>query len=86
MAKRLQVTMKNSEYRVIQRAARARHMTVAAWVRQALEAALRQQAVGDPAKKLAAIRVAAQLNLGRAVDIEQMLAEIEQGYQADPSK
>ncbi len=86
MAKRLQVILKDPEYREIRRAARARHMTIAAWVRQALEAARRQQPVGDAAKKLAAIRAAVHLNLGPAVDIEQMLAEIEQGYLADPLK
>lgn len=85
MAKRLQVILKDPEYREIQRAARARHITVAAWVRQALEAARRQHPVGDAAKKLAAIRAAVQLNLGPAVDIEQMLAEIEKGYLADSS-
>jgi hypothetical protein len=31
-------------------------------------------------KKLAIVRAAAALNLGREVDIDQMLAEIEQGY------
>ncbi len=84
--KRLQVILKDPEYREVRRAARARHMTIAAWVRQALEAARAQQPVGDAAKKLAAIRAAVQLNLGPAVDIEQMLAEIEQGYLADSSK
>jgi hypothetical protein len=83
MAKRLQVILKDPEYREIQRAARARHMSIAAWVRHALEKARRQEPAGDTAKKLAAVRAAVQLNLGPAVDIEQMLAEIEQGYLAD---
>ncbi|MGH9818044.1 MAG: antitoxin [Candidatus Acidiferrales bacterium] len=86
MAKRLQVTLKDREYRETQRAARARHMTIAAWVRQALEAARRQQPVGDATTKLAAIRAAVQLNLGPAADLERMLAEIESGYLADSSR
>jgi hypothetical protein len=86
MAKRLQVILKDPEYREIQRAARARHMTIAAWVRRALEWARRQEPAGDAAKKLAAVRAAIQLNLPPAVDIEQMLAEIERGYLADTPK
>lgn len=80
MAKRLQVILKDPEYREIQRAARSRHMTIAAWVRQALEAARRQQPTGDAAKKIAAIRAAAKYEFPTA-DIDQMLAEIESGYQ-----
>jgi len=86
MAKRLQVILKDPEYRAIQRAARSRHMSIAAWVRRALEFARRQEPTGDAAKKLAAVRAAVRLNLGPAVDIEQMLGEIEQGYLADSSK
>jgi hypothetical protein len=36
--------------------------------------------VDDLEKKLAAIRAAGELDVGPAPDIEQMLAEIEQGY------
>jgi hypothetical protein len=54
-------------------------MTVAEWVRQALRAARRRRAVGDPKKKIAAIRAAARHSFPTA-DIEQMLAEIERGY------
>jgi hypothetical protein len=39
MAKRLQVILQDSEYREIQRAARSRHMSLAEWVRQALQSA-----------------------------------------------
>ena len=85
MAKRLQVILQDPEYREVGRAARARHMTIAAWVRRALEAARRQEPVGDAAKKLAALHAAVELNLPPAVDIDQMLAEIEQGYLSDPS-
>jgi hypothetical protein len=86
MAKRLQVILKDPEYREIQRAAKSRHLSIAEWVRRALEIARRQQPTGDVAKRLAAIRAAAQLNLPPAVDIEQMLAEIEQGYLSDSTK
>jgi len=84
MAKRLQVILKDPEYREVQRAARARHMSIAAWVRRALEIVRRQEPVGNTAKKIAAIRAAAQFN-GPTADIDQMLAEIEQGYLNDPS-
>lgn len=80
MAKRLQVIVQDPEYREIQRAARARRMTIAEWVRQALSHARRQEPLGDAEKKLKAIRVAAAHNAGLAVDIETMLSQIEQGY------
>lgn len=79
MAKRLQVILQDPEYREIQRAARSRHMTIAAWVRQALSHARRQEPLGDVEKKLAAVRAAVQHDAPTA-DIETMLAEIEQGY------
>jgi hypothetical protein len=43
LAKRLQVIMKDQEYREIQRAARSRHMSIAEWVRQALDLARRRE-------------------------------------------
>jgi hypothetical protein len=84
MSKRLQVVLKDPEYREIQRAARSRNLTVSEWVRQALDLLRRSEASGSVEKKLAAIRAAAQVNAGPAVDIEQMLEEIEQGYQTGP--
>lgn len=85
MAKRLQVILQDPEYREYRRLARSRDMTLAAWVRQALVAARQQQPSGDVEKKLAAIRAAAQYSLP-APDIEQMLAEIEQGYLPVPGE
>jgi hypothetical protein len=79
MAKRLQVILKDPEYREIQRVARSRHMSIAEWVRQALELARRQEPVGDVGKKLEAIRAAARHEFP-AGDIGEMLAEIEKGY------
>ena len=84
MAKRLQVILQDPEYREVQRAARSRHMTIAAWVRQALATARRSEPVGDVERKLAAVRAAAKYEFP-AGDIEIMLAEIEQGYLSDPS-
>lgn len=79
MAKRLQVILKDPEYREIQRVARSRRMSIAEWVRQALESARRQEPRGIVNKKLEAIRIAAQKEYP-AGDMESMLAEIEMGY------
>jgi hypothetical protein len=79
MAKRLQVILKDPEYREIQRIARSRHMSLAEWVRQALQFACRREPVGDMGKKLDVIRAGARHEYPTA-DIEGMLAEIETGY------
>ena len=79
MAKRLQVIMKDPEYREIQRAARSRHMSIAEWVWQALDLARRREPVGSVSKKLEIIRAAAQHDYP-VTDINDMLAEIERGY------
>jgi hypothetical protein len=54
------VILKDPEYREIQRVARSRHMSIAEWVRQALDSARRQEPVGSVGKKLEAVRRAAQ--------------------------
>ncbi|HLZ91347.1 MAG TPA: hypothetical protein VKQ28_06500 [Candidatus Acidoferrum sp.] len=79
MSKRLQVILRDPEYREIQRAARSRHMSIAEWVRQALELARRRDPSSDMGKKLDAVRAAARHSFPSA-DIEAMLAEIESGY------
>lgn len=79
MTKRLQVLLPDPEYREIQRIARSRRISIAQWVRQALHAAKREEPLGDASKKLEALRAAAKFEFPTA-DIEQMLAEIEQGY------
>jgi hypothetical protein len=79
MAKRLQVILQDPEYREIQRAARAQHLSIAAWVRQALATARRREPVGDAGKKLDVVRAAARHAYPTA-DIDDMLAEIERGY------
>ncbi len=79
MAKRLQVILQDAEYREVQRAARSRRMSLAEWVRQALDAQRRREPVNSVSKKLEAIRTAAKFEFPTA-DIDQMLAEIEKGY------
>lgn len=79
MTKRLQVLLDDSELAEIQEAARRRRMTTAEWVRQNLRAAREDQDTSDPRKMLEIIRHAATFSFP-APDIEQMNAEIEQGY------
>jgi len=61
--------------------ARSRHMSIAEWVRQALDLARRREPVGDAGRKLAAVRAAAKHDGPPSPDIEVMLVEIERGYQ-----
>jgi len=79
MPKRLQVILKDLEFREIERAARSRQMAVSEWVRQALAQARRQEPLGVVGKWLAVIRAAARLDYPTA-DIDRMLREIEMGY------
>jgi hypothetical protein len=81
MAKRLQVILQDPEYKEIQLMARSRRMSLAEWVRQALDRARRHEPLGDVGKKLAVIRAAARNNFPTA-DIGHMLTEIESGYLA----
>ena len=59
--------------------ARSRHMSIAEWVRQALDLARRREPIGDVGKKLATIRAAVRHDYPSG-DIDAMLAEIESGY------
>lgn len=79
MAKRLQVILQDPEYREIQRMARSRRMSLAEWVRQALERARDREPLRDIGKKLEVIRSASRGDYP-AGNIDQMLAEIESGY------
>jgi hypothetical protein len=79
MAKRLQVILQDPEYREIQRMARSRQMSLAEWVRQALERARRKEPLGDVGKKLEIVRSSSRCEFPTA-SIEHMLAEIEGGY------
>jgi predicted transcriptional regulator len=85
MSKRLQVLLDDQEWREVQRTARASHMTVAGWVRQALRAARERRPVADAGRKLDVIRGAARHAFPTA-DIDQMLAEIERGYLGTPRR
>ena len=79
MAKRLQVILQDPEYREIQRAARSQHMSLAEWVRRALQLARRQEPDGSVSKKLEVVRLATQHEYPTA-EIDQMLEQIEGGY------
>jgi len=81
MSKRLQVILQDPEYREIQKMARSRRMSLAEWVRQALDLARRREPLGNTGKKLEIIRAAAQHDYPSG-DIDTMLAEIEKGYGA----
>jgi hypothetical protein len=77
--------LRDPDYREIQKAARARQMTIAEWVRQALALARARESSGDVGKKLEVIRAAAQFDFP-AGDIDHMLAEIEMGYSGNHGK
>ena len=79
MAKRLQVILQDPDYRQLQRSARARNVSIAEWVRQALKLAQRREPDGDSGRKLELVRMAARQSFPTG-DIGQMLAEIERGY------
>jgi hypothetical protein len=81
MSKRLQVLLKDPEYREIRQAAHARNLSVAEWVRQALRLVRRSEPTGSTDKKIKAIRAAVRYEFPTA-DIDQMLEEIERGYGA----
>ncbi len=80
MSQRLQVVLDEKELQEIRKVARRNRLTVAEWVRQALRAARRKEPRQEAWAKLAAIRKAAAHAFPTA-DIDQMLAEIEKGYQ-----
>ena len=80
MSKRLQVLLPDAEMAEIRRLARRDHLPVGEWVRRALREARARQPVHDPHAKLKAVRHAVRYSFPTA-DIDQMLREIEQGYQ-----
>ena len=80
MDARLQVVMEARELAEIQRFARQQRMTTAEWVRQALRTARKAVPAVDARKKLTVLRAAAHHSFP-APDIDQMLREIEKGYQ-----
>lgn len=72
MAKRLQIILKDSEYRELQRAARSRHISISEWVRQVLALARQREPVGAAGRKLEVIRAAARFDYPSA-DIDRVL-------------
>ena len=79
MSKRLQVILDEEEMRAIQDIAKRHRTTVAAWVRQTLRSARRQEPRVEAERKLKVIRNAVRLKFPSG-DIQQMLSEIERGY------
>ena len=79
MSKRLQVLVEDTELREIQRAARARRLTVAEWVRDAMRAARRSEPHKSAERKRAALAAALRHDFPSG-DIAQILQEIERGY------
>jgi hypothetical protein len=79
MSKRLQVIVPETDYREIQRSARSRGMSIAEWVRQALDLARRREPVSATSKKIEVVRAAVR-HAYPTGDIDAMLAEIESGY------
>jgi hypothetical protein len=78
------VLLDDVELRAIQRLARRDKLTTAEWVRRRLREGATAGSRPDTASKLAAIH-AAYRHEAPAPDIDQMLDEIERGYQSDPS-
>ena len=83
MSKRLQVILDDTEMAQIREMAARRNLTVAAWVRQALRAAGYREPSRGAEKRIAAIRAAAKHSFPTA-EIDEMLDQIEKGYQAGP--
>lgn len=84
MSKRLQIVVDDEEARRYEQCAEAEGLTLSAWARDALRAAERDVSLGDPGRKLAAIRAAYHHDFP-APDIATMLEEIESGYIATGS-
>lgn len=81
MSKRLQVSLPEEEMSEIQRLAQLDRVPVGEWVRRALREARAHKPVNDPDAKLTAIRRGAEFSFPTG-DIEQMLSEIERGYES----
>ena len=79
MTKRLQVLLDDDELAAIQRLAKRRRQTTAAWVRATLRAARNSEDYPDPEPKLRAIREALSHDYPSG-DIETINTDIELGY------
>ena len=83
MSKRLQVLLDERDLDEIRELANRERLTVADWVRRALDEAKRRRSSGDPARKVASIRAAVRHEFP-AGDIDSMLEEINRGVAAGP--
>ena len=81
MSKRLQVLLADEEMADIQRLAKRERLTVGEWVRRVLRDARANRPAVEPETKLKAVRRAVEYSFPTA-DVEQMLNEIERGYEA----
>lgn len=80
MSNRLQVLLPEPEMAEIQKLADSERLSVGEWVRRALREARSHSSPAEPQVKLRSLREAVDCSFPTA-DIDQMLAEIEQGYQ-----
>ena len=78
----MQVVMAEAEYLRLQQVAERRGLTLAAWVREVLRRASRQEPVADAERKLASVRAAVRHSFPSG-DIDEMLKEIESGALAE---
>jgi len=83
MSKRLQVLLDESELDDLREAASRQGVPVSEWVRRAIREARRREPSRDVEAKLRAVREAVKHEFPTA-DIDQMNAEIEQGYLSGP--
>ena len=80
MSKRLQVLLPDQEMSDIQRFAKRERLTVGEWVRRALREARASRPLNEPETQLKAVRRGAKHSFPTG-DVEQILSEIERGYQ-----
>lgn len=73
--------MSDQEMTDIQRLERRERLTIGEWVRRVLREAREQKRSKEPEAKLRAIRHDVEFSFPTA-DIDQMLSQIERGYQA----
>ena len=79
MSKRLQVMIGDEEFNMIRALAEQQRISIAEWVRRALQKAGQSQPRMDSKRKHGAVRSAIGYDFPTA-DINQMLGEIESGY------
>lgn len=73
------MVLDDAEMREFQTVARAHHLTLAEWVRQALRRARDEQPVTDSARKIQCVRESVIYSYPTG-DIDEMLGDIERGH------